>query len=138
MVLFTMTLLPLIFTILPLVMLYLTGQGMEDMGGIGAADVPVEFLSVCSSDMNAGECMQIYIVNQFLLLFMMMLVIIPVTIAAYSIVGEKAAHRLEPLLATPITTVELLEETKFIDELYQKNINIAVYRTLIERSSCAW
>jgi ABC-2 type transport system permease protein len=31
-----------------------------------------------------------------------------VTIAAYSIVGEKTTHSLEPLLATPITTAELL------------------------------
>jgi ABC-2 type transport system permease protein len=35
-------------------------------------------------------------------------VIIPATIAAYSIVGEKTTRSLEPLLATPITTVELL------------------------------
>jgi ABC-2 type transport system permease protein len=33
---------------------------------------------------------------------------IPVTIAAYSIVGEKTARSLEPLLATPITTIELI------------------------------
>ena len=33
---------------------------------------------------------------------------IPVTIAAYSIVGEKSTRTLEPLLATPITTIELL------------------------------
>jgi ABC-2 type transport system permease protein len=33
---------------------------------------------------------------------------IPVSIAAYSIVGEKTTRSLEPLLATPITTVELL------------------------------
>jgi ABC-2 type transport system permease protein len=42
------------------------------------------------------------------LMFMMIPVIIPVTIAAYSIVGEKTTHSLEPLLATPITTFELL------------------------------
>jgi ABC-2 type transport system permease protein len=52
--------------------------------------------------------MQIYLVNQFLLLFMMMPLMIPVTIAAYSIVGEKTTRSLEPLLATPITTSELL------------------------------
>jgi ABC-2 type transport system permease protein len=33
---------------------------------------------------------------------------IPITIAAYSIVGEKTTRSLEPLLATPISTVELL------------------------------
>jgi ABC-2 type transport system permease protein len=35
-------------------------------------------------------------------------VAIPGAIAAYSVVGEKTTHSLEPLLATPITTLELL------------------------------
>jgi ABC-2 type transport system permease protein len=108
MVLYTMIFMPLIFTALPLVMLYFTGQGIENAGALSTADVPTEFLSVCSPDMTGGECMQIYIMNEFLLMFMMIPVIIPVTIAAYSIVGEKTTHSLEPLLATPITTFELL------------------------------
>jgi len=33
---------------------------------------------------------------------------VPVTIAAYSIVGEKISRSLEPLLATPVTTAQLL------------------------------
>jgi ABC-2 type transport system permease protein len=33
---------------------------------------------------------------------------IPITIAAYSIVGEKTTRTLEPVLATPITNLELL------------------------------
>ena len=107
-VLFTMILIPLIFIILPLVMLYLTGQGMGDMGGLDTADVPTGFLSQCDSEMTGGECMQIYLITEFLLLFMMMPIIIPITIAAYSVVGEKTTRSLEPLLATPITTFELL------------------------------
>lgn len=107
MVLFTMIFMPLIFIVLPLAMLYFTGSGMDDLTGTSAADVPVEFLSACG-DVSGTECMQIYVVNQFLLMFMMMPVIIPVTIAAYSIVGEKATHSLEPLLATPISTLSLL------------------------------
>jgi ABC-2 type transport system permease protein len=108
MVLFSMIFLPLFFVILPLAMLYITGSGMEGMGDVSTADVPAEFLSVCGDGMTGGECMQIYIVNQFLLMFMLMPVIIPVTIASYSIVGEKTTHSLEPLLATPITTTDLL------------------------------
>jgi ABC-2 type transport system permease protein len=108
MVLYTMIFMPLIFTALPLVMLYFTGQGISSSGSLSTADVPTQFLSVCSSNMTGGECMQVYIMNQFLLMFMMMPVIIPVTIAAYSIVGEKATHSLEPLLATPVSTFELL------------------------------
>jgi ABC-2 type transport system permease protein len=44
--------------------------------------------------------------------FLVMLVLGPVTsamsVAAYSVVGEKQARTLEPLLVTPITTLELL------------------------------
>ena len=58
--------------------------------------------------MTAGECMQYYIVSEFLIMFMIIPLFIPVNIAAYSIVGEKTTHSLEPLLATPITTGELL------------------------------
>ena len=47
-------------------------------------------------------------VSQFMLLFMLIPVAIPGVIAAYSIVGEKTTRSLEPLLATPITTIELL------------------------------
>jgi len=108
MVLFTMIIIPLVFVALPLVMLYLTGQGMEaDIPGT-AADVPAEFLTVCGADLTASECLQVYLINMFMLIFMMMPVIIPVTIAAYSVVGEKTTHSLEPLLATPISTFELL------------------------------
>ncbi len=108
MVLFTLIFMPLIFTVLPLATLYFTGQGMGDISAGSTSDVPVEFLSVCGEGMNGVECMQVYVINQFLLMFMMMPVIIPVTIAAYSIVGEKTTRSLEPLLATPITTTELL------------------------------
>ena len=98
---------PLLFTLLPLVMLSVTAtQGMEGLDA-ASAGVPANFLKACAG-MNAGECMQVYLVNQFLLMFMMMPLMIPVTIAAYSIVGEKTTRSLEPRLATPVTIVELL------------------------------
>jgi ABC-2 type transport system permease protein len=43
-----------------------------------------------------------------MLLFMLLPLAIPVTIASYSIVGEKATRTLEPVLATPVSTLELL------------------------------
>jgi ABC-2 type transport system permease protein len=46
--------------------------------------------------------------NLYTLMLMILPVAIPVSIAAYSVVGEKTTHSLEPLLATPITTLELL------------------------------
>jgi ABC-2 type transport system permease protein len=105
MVLFTVAFMPLLFTALPLVILFAT----RDAGaGAVSSDMPIEFLRYCPEGLNGGECFQIYMVGQFLLLFMMLPLIIPVNIAAYSIVGEKTNRSLEPLLATPITTAELL------------------------------
>jgi ABC-2 type transport system permease protein len=103
MVLFTVIFLPLIFTILPLGILYFSG-------GIDAADadLPAQFAAVCPPGSTSGECFQIYILTQFLVLYMILPLIIPVNIAAYSIVGEKTTRSLEPLLATPITIPELL------------------------------
>ena len=105
MVLFTIIFMPLIFTAIPLVMLGVTSGSAMATGD--SADFPPQFAAVCG-DMSAGDCMVVYLMNQFLILFMMMPLIIPITIAAYSIVGEKTTRSLEPLLATPITTAELL------------------------------
>ncbi|HEX9019334.1 MAG TPA: ABC transporter permease subunit [Anaerolineaceae bacterium] len=106
MVIFTIGFMPVIFTILPLVMLsVLSGSGAMPQGS--TADVPPKFLKTCGNA-PATDCMQIFIMNEFMLMFMMMPLIIPTAIAAYSIVGEKTTRSLEPLLATPITTAELL------------------------------
>jgi ABC-2 type transport system permease protein len=72
------------------------------------AELPAQFKQLCKPSMTSGECMQYYIVSEFLIMFMLIPLFIPVNIAAYSIVGEKTTRSLEPLLATPISTTELL------------------------------
>lgn len=104
-VIFTVALLPLIFTFLPLILLHLIST--PGGGGTSSGDMPPSFVATCSN-LSTQDCLQIYIMNEFLLFYMLMPVIIPITIAAYSIVGEKATHSLEPLLATPVSTAELL------------------------------
>lgn len=105
MVLFTVIFMPLFLSILPLIILY-------TMGGSGAnsanAELPAQFQQLCDTSLTTGQCMQYYIVSEFLIMFMLIPLFIPVNIAAYSIVGEKTTHSLEPLLATPISTGELL------------------------------
>ena len=51
---------------------------------------------------------QAWIFQQFLVLLVMAPVAGSMSVAAYSVIGEKQARSLEPLLATPITTFELL------------------------------
>ena len=49
-----------------------------------------------------------FAVQQFLVFFLLMPAYIPLSIATFSIIGEKQARSLEPVLATPIRTMELL------------------------------
>jgi ABC-2 type transport system permease protein len=49
-----------------------------------------------------------FAVQQFLAFFLLMPAYIPLSIATFSIIGEKQARSLEPVLAAPIRTVELL------------------------------
>jgi ABC-2 type transport system permease protein len=49
-----------------------------------------------------------FTVQQFLAFFLLMPAYIPLSIATFSIIGEKQARSLEPVLAAPIRTVELL------------------------------
>jgi ABC-2 type transport system permease protein len=104
-VLLTVVLMPLLLTILPLVILGI----MRGSGAVQGSntDMPGAFAQVCGA-MPAGDCLELYILTEFLIMFMIMPLAIPVAIAAYSIVGEKTTRSLEPLLATPISTEELL------------------------------
>ncbi|MGD8807469.1 MAG: ABC transporter permease subunit, partial [Chloroflexota bacterium] len=104
-VLFTVIFMPLIFVALPLIMLAtMDSLGADSINGGGELGIN----EASCVGISEAECVQVYMLDIFTLLFMILPISIPVTIAAYSIVGEKASHSLEPLLATPITTGELL------------------------------
>jgi ABC-2 type transport system permease protein len=105
-VLFTVAFLPLIFTALPLIMLGAMGS-LGGVEGLTSTDMPADFASLCQG-ISDSECGEYFLISQFMLMFMMLPLAIPVTFASYSIVGEKTTRTLEPVLATPITTLELL------------------------------
>lgn len=110
MVIFTVAFLPLLMTAIPLGIIYGTrGSASASSGNTTSNGLPSDMTqSMCPGALSSSDCMQVFLVSEFMMLFMIVPVAIPVTIAAYSIVGEKTTHSLEPLLATPITTVELL------------------------------
>jgi ABC-2 type transport system permease protein len=105
MVLFSVIFLPLFLSILPLIIMSSMGGSSMNTANV---DLPAQFQQMCKPNMTSGECMQYYLGSTFMIMFMMIPLFIPVNIASYSIVGEKTTHSLEPLLATPITTSELL------------------------------
>jgi ABC-2 type transport system permease protein len=55
-----------------------------------------------------GELAGAFAVQQFLVFFLLMPAYVPLSIATFSIIGEKLVRSLEPVLATPIRTGELL------------------------------
>jgi ABC-2 type transport system permease protein len=95
---------PIVLAIIPLVMIYLTRNEP-----VSPQDVQIygQFLKLFPQ-LTLQEVLQYALLNQFLLMFLMMPVIIPTTIAAFSIIGEKSQKSLEPLLATPISVMQLL------------------------------
>ncbi len=111
MVIFTVAFLPLLMTAIPLGIIF----GTREIGSDAAsqtnldAEMPSELTdAMCPEGLSGADCFQVFMVSQFMMMFMIIPVAIPVTIAAYSIIGEKTTRSLEPLLATPITTIELL------------------------------
>jgi ABC-2 type transport system permease protein len=104
MIVFTMALLPLLILAISLGTLYAIGSGLGgDSLKTGINGMP-DYLK----GMDPKDAVGIMMVTQYLFLFLVVPASIPVTIASYSIVGEKEAKSLEPLLATPIRTWELL------------------------------
>ena len=58
--------------------------------------------------LDPKEAIQGFIATYFLILFMLIPTVVPLTMAIYSVIGEKAARTLEPLLAAPVGVGELL------------------------------
>ncbi len=104
MVLMSILLPPLLFIAIPSFLLRLS-----DMDTLSPDTLDSLYaLSPTLRAVNPQEATKLMLVNQFMLFFLMMPVFIPLTIAVQSIIGEKQSRTLEPLLATPVETWELL------------------------------
>lgn len=95
---------PLLFSVLPLVALALLPEvSTAERAQLGALahDPAVAALA-------PRELAQLLVAQQFQVMVVMLPVLLPVVLSAQSVVGEKIRRTLEPLLSTPITTLELL------------------------------
>jgi ABC-2 type transport system permease protein len=98
--------------LIPPILLTVAPLGLASV--VGSRELPPEFThqilaqrpewSSFTSDELAGA----FAVQQFLVFFLLMPAYIPLSIATFSIIGEKQARSLEPVLAAPIRTSELL------------------------------
>ena len=95
---------PVILTVAPIALAGVIGERSlpDELAALVLAQRP-EWSSFSPSEL-AGA----FAVQQFLVFFLLMPAYIPLAIATFSIIGEKQARSLEPVLAAPIRTVELL------------------------------
>ena len=82
----------------------ITGRPISRDSGLSQAS---ELLGLAAT--LPGEArVQVFLFQQFLLLFLVTPITGAMALAAHAVVGEKQARTLEPLLAAPLTTFELL------------------------------
>jgi ABC-2 type transport system permease protein len=94
--LYSLAVVPLILVILAGVVLYNTQASRLSVSSGGQTDLT----SAINTEISVGNLFRMYLLVEP--------VFIPAIIAAYSIVGEKNNRTLEPLLATPLETWQLL------------------------------
>lgn len=82
----------------------LTGRPLGDDADL----VKVSAVAGVRAELTTDGQVQFFLFQQFLMMFLLTPITGAMALAAHSIVGEKQARTLEPLLATPITTTELL------------------------------
>jgi ABC-2 type transport system permease protein len=103
-VFWSLVLLPLILTVIFLGVFFFMNLEQQRSGTVSTNDPLPAYLA----GYDEVDAVQIMMLNQFLIYFLMAPLALPIYIAAYSIIGEKQTHSLEPLLATPVHTWELL------------------------------
>ncbi len=97
---------PLLMVLIPVVMLFIMSRAPVDSRDLEELSRMLQ--NTLFTGMDGREALQAAMASNFMILFLMMPLMVPVTIAAYSIVGEKITRSLEPLLATPVSTAQLL------------------------------
>ena len=82
----------------------MTGHPLSDDSDL----VNVSRIAGAHDGLSGEARIQLFLFQQFLTMFLLIPITGAMSLAAHAIVGEKQARTLEPLLATPITTLELL------------------------------
>ena len=113
MILWTSLLLPLLFVGMTIGTVYFmqrTAASNPAAAMDDASEMNIDQLMLLPefAGMDPFTIMIVLLVNQFLLYYLLLPLMIPMFVAVYSIIGEKQQRTLEPLLATPISVIELL------------------------------
>jgi ABC-2 type transport system permease protein len=106
-ILTTMVVPTLLYVALPVFLL--RSGALAGMGSLGAGEIEaLQRSNPVLRGLSPSDALNLLVIDQIMVLYMQAPLFIPLTIASYSIIGEKQLRTLEPLLATPIRTWELL------------------------------
>jgi ABC-2 type transport system permease protein len=97
-------LMPALITLIPVIITYVVQYVPDSL----QQPLPFEKVNPALFGMTHVERQQTFIGQTFAVMLLLIPLIVPSIIASYSIIGEKLARTLEPVLATPVTTGELL------------------------------
>ena len=108
-IIFTTLVPPVLLVLVALMLLFLSS--VLDTDAIVSSPEISGFLAtndIGPHSLTDADAVRATLLSPFMVLFQMIPLIVPITIASYTIIGEKHSRSLEALLATPIRTWELL------------------------------
>jgi len=86
----------------------LVGRTLEQSGEFAREAEKASQVMPELAGLSGNALVQTFVFHQFSLLLLMVPIVAAMTLATHAVIGEKQARSLEPLLATPISTLELL------------------------------
>jgi len=86
----------------------IAGRTLEESGAFADEAARAVGMMPELTGLAGTALIQAFVFHQFALLLMLVPVVAATALATHAVIGEKQARALEPLLATPISTVELL------------------------------
>lgn len=85
----------------------IAGTTLEESGEFATAVDAIPVIPALAA-LSGNALIQAFVFHQFALLLLLVPVVAAMSLATHAVIGEKQSKALEPLLATPISTVELL------------------------------
>ncbi len=86
----------------------LVGKTLEESGEFANEAANAAAMLPELAGLSGNALVQSYLFHQFSLLLLMVPVVAAMALATHAVIGEKQSKALEPLLSTPISTLELL------------------------------
>jgi len=86
----------------------LAGETLEESGEFAEAAANAVAIIPELAGLSGNALIQTFLFHQFSLLLLLVPIVAAMALASHAVIGEKQSKALEPLLATPISTLELL------------------------------